>query len=90
MRWVKRNVALRVISAYRVSHEAVAILSGQVPIEILAEEISRLYTRLCALKDTNVPLTERLCLGIGNLERATSINIWKGSLKEAGNYPASG
>ena len=50
LRRVQRGVALRVTSAYRtVSHEASAILAGQIPLDILANEYARVFSRICAL-----------------------------------------
>lgn len=87
MRRLKRNVALRVISAYRtVSHEAAAIMAGQIPIEIMADERARLYHRICALREQGVSITGRLRTGISNLERSASINIWKERLEEEGDH----
>lgn len=87
MRRLKRNVALREISAYRtVSHEAAAILAGQIPIEILANESARLYQRTCALREHGVPVTGRLRIGIGNIERTASIDIWKEQLENEGDH----
>ncbi|XP_025995650.1 uncharacterized protein LOC113005019 [Solenopsis invicta] len=80
-------MALRVISAYRtVSHETAAIMAGQIPIEIMADERARLYHRMCALREQDVPITRRLRTGIGNLKRSASIDTWKERLEEEGDY----
>lgn len=68
---VYRMSALRVASAFRtVSVEAVCVISGMIPLEILTEERMNLY--LYKRANTDLPLTE-----VKNNERRKSIERWQ-------------
>lgn len=57
---VQRRVALRVASAYRtVSHPAVLVIAGVIPIDILAQERSAIYRRKLETDKDKVKIEER-------------------------------
>lgn len=91
MRRIQRCVAFRVISAYRtVSLKAAAILTGQVPLDILAREYEKMYVRICALREEGIVLTDRQRLCLKNLEKTASIKEWKQRLiKGADRLPGA-
>jgi hypothetical protein len=81
LRRVQRGVNLRVISAYRtVSHEAAAILAGQIPLELLAKEYARTYTALRILAEQGRQLTRDTKREIRSRERERTVEEWRDTL----------
>lgn len=83
LRRIQRNVGLRVISAYRTtSHEAVAILASQIPLDIKTTEYARVYNTVSGLRERGHSLPPRMIMGIKNLEREASVMEWTFRLEE--------
>lgn len=67
---VYRMCALRICSSYRTtSEEAAYVISGMIPLDILADEATRLYERKRS--------GEQNTMGIRKLEREQSLRLWQ-------------
>ncbi len=76
---VQEKAALRCVSAYRtVSTEAVCVLAGITPIEIVADERRRVYSVTCWVK-----LKSAKALRVRREERQVTLRKWKERLSES-------
>ncbi|XP_011859069.1 PREDICTED: uncharacterized protein LOC105556585 [Vollenhovia emeryi] len=79
----QRQMAVRVVRAYRtVSHAAATLLAGMPPVDLLAGAYSRSYERIADLKKRGLPVTGRTRRLINSQERETAVKKWRDRLRE--------
>ncbi|XP_011052560.1 PREDICTED: uncharacterized protein LOC105144979 [Acromyrmex echinatior] len=85
VRRLQRQLALRIIRGYRtISHESVAVLSGMVPFDIVADRLRRSYLRRRVIIVRNEGIAPRVSSILAEMERRCSVSRWRERLVDCG------